>query len=101
VSGLTYRGTFPGVDDIKDYYYFDLSAERSVVLDLTNIPSGRDYNLILRNAGLDEVGYAGTPGNVNEHIETGILAPGRYYIQVYRYSGDGSTQPYNVRVIYQ
>ncbi len=101
VSGLTYRGTFPGVDDIQDYYYFDLPAARSVVVDLTNIPTGRNYNLIVRNGNLDEVGYEGTPGNVDEHLEIPILAPGRYYIQVYRYSGPGSTQPYNLRVIYQ
>ena len=100
VSGLTYHGTFPGVNDVKDYFYFDLLTARSVVVDLTNIPSGRDYNLIVRDAGLGEVGYAGTPGNVSERITTAILAPGRYYIQVYRYSGAGSNEPYNLRVTY-
>jgi len=102
VSGLTYHGTFPGVNDVKDYFYFDLPTARSVVVDLTNIPPGRDYNLILRDADLDPpVGYSGETGNTNEHIPAVILPPGRYYIHVFRYSGAGSTQPYNLRVVYQ
>jgi len=101
VSRLTYYGTFPGVDDIQDYYYFDMPTARSVVVDLTNIPAGRDYNLLLRDASLTQIGYKGTTGNANEHLTTDSLPPGRYYIQVYRYSGVGSTEPYNLRVIYQ
>ena len=57
VSGLTYYGVFPSGADVQDYYYIDLSAAHAVELWLTNIPAGQDYNLVLRNALLQTVGY--------------------------------------------
>jgi hypothetical protein len=101
VSGLTYYGTFASATALKDYFTFDLSASHSVDLVLSNIPSGRNYDIILRNASLAQVGYSALPGNSAEHILTGALPPGRYYVQVYRFSGDGSEQPYHLRVIYE
>jgi hypothetical protein len=101
VSGLTYYGTFTQEADIKDYFYFDLSARHSVELELRNIASGRNYDLVLRDANLMDVGYSALPGNANEHILTVALPVGRYYVQVYRFSGAGSDQPYNLRVVYE
>ncbi|HSJ53962.1 MAG TPA: PPC domain-containing protein [Anaerolineae bacterium] len=101
VSGLTYYGTFPDAADLKDYFYFDLGATHSVELQLTNIASGQNYDLILRNSSLEDVGYSALPSNLNEHILIPALPAGRYYVQVYRYSGAGSDQPYNLRVVYE
>jgi hypothetical protein len=103
VSGLTYFGRFLSNPTALeyDYYYFDLPATGRVELWLRNIPSGQDYNLVLRDENLEpEVGYSGNRGNVNEHIVTDNLPAGRYYIQVWNYVGNGSTQPYQLQVTY-
>ena len=98
VPNLVYYGTFPNSDDVDDYFFFDLSAPRRVEIWLSNIPSGHNYNLVLRNAALAVIGYSAQPGNTAEHIKTtGDLPPGRYYIQVYHYSSGGSMQPYHLK----
>jgi hypothetical protein len=101
VSGLTYLGRFPSREDGNDYYYFDLPAAGRVELWLRNIPSGEDYNLVLRDVNLEPpVGYSGNRGSANEYILNDNLAAGRYYVQVWNYVGNGSTQPYQLQVIY-
>ncbi|HDQ71708.1 MAG TPA: hypothetical protein ENN19_06380, partial [Chloroflexi bacterium] len=100
VSGSTYYGLLPA-DDVQDYFYFDLSAAHSVELWLTNIASGEDYDVYLRDASLSIVRASAQAGNVDEYFLTGDLQPGRYYIQVYNDSASGSTQPYHLRVLYE
>ena len=95
---LVYYGTFPNGDDVDDYYFFDLSTARRVSLWLTNIPSGHNYDLILRDASLTQKGYSGNLSNSDEYIRTdNILSAGRYYIQVFHRSSGGSTQPYHLK----
>ena len=97
VPTLVYYGTFPNAGDVSDYYFFDLSAAYRVEIWLMNIPAGQNYNLVLRDASLTEIGYSAQPGNTDEHISTSQdLPPGRYYIQVYHFSSGGSTQPYQI-----
>jgi hypothetical protein len=98
-SNEIYYGTMP-VGDTNDYFYFDLSTSGNVELWLTNIPGGCDYDLVLRDAALTQVGYSGNVGGADEHITTGTLSPGRYYIQVYHRSTAGSSEPYNLRAVY-
>jgi hypothetical protein len=100
-SGSTYYGIFPSPTDPKDYFYFDLPAAHTIELWLTHIPAGQDYNLVLRDASLAEKGYSANPGTADEHILTGVLPAGRYYIQVFNYSGPGSAQPYYLRGMWQ
>jgi len=99
ISDQTCYGTLP-VGDTNDYYYLDLSTSGSVELWLTYIPSGCDYDLVLRDTGLNLVGYSGNIGDANEHILAGALSPARYYVQVYHRSTAGSSQPYHLRVVY-
>ncbi len=99
-SGSTYYGLFPA-DDIKDYFYFDLFVAHSVELWLTNIASGEDYDVYLRNANLAEVAKSEETGSMDEHIFIGTLSPGRYYIHVHNYNQGGSTQPYHLRIVYE
>jgi hypothetical protein len=101
VSGLTYYGTFPGTDDVKDYFFFELSASHRVRIWLTNIPAGRNYDLVLRKPDATAVGYSLQGGNANEYIDISSLPQGLYFVQVYRTSGAGSSQPYHLRAIYQ
>ncbi len=99
-SGETYYGLFPA-DDIQDYFYFDLSTAHSVELWLTNIASGEDYDLYLRDVNLKIVGKSEEGDNANEYVSVDNLPTGRYYIQIYPRDPSGSTQPYHLRVVYE
>jgi hypothetical protein len=105
VSGLTYYGTFPETDpeedQRKDYFFFELTASHRVQVWLTNIPAGRNYDLVLRRGDTSAVEYSVELGNADEYINVPSLAPGLYYIQVYRTSGAASSQPYHLRVVYE
>jgi hypothetical protein len=103
VSGLTYFGTFPSPADSRDYFTFKLSSPHQIELWLTNIAAGQNYDLVLRNAALSLKGYSGNLGNSNEHILTGVLPAGTYYIQVYRNpnSSGGSSQAYHLKAVYE
>jgi hypothetical protein len=100
ISGLTYYGRLPSGADLQDYYYIDLLVPHSVELWLTDIPSGQNYDLVLRDAGLVRIGYSANWGNVGEHILTGFVPAGRYYIQVYNRGGGGSSQPYRLSTVH-
>jgi hypothetical protein len=102
VSDLTYRGTFPDPAEFdKDYFTFQLLNFHTVDVWLTNIASGQDYDIALRNADLEEIARSDDWGQVDERISTGVLSPGRYYVQVYHYDSGGSTEPYHLRVAYE
>lgn len=98
-SGLRYYGVLAGASDQQDYFYFELATSRNAELWLTNMASGQDFNLVLRDATLGIVGYSGQAGNADEHIAITALAAGRYYLQVRRVTGD-SSQPYHVRGVW-
>ncbi|MFN2284608.1 MAG: Ig-like domain-containing protein, partial [Anaerolineae bacterium] len=100
ISGLTYYGRFSSGEDQKDYFFVHLQSAQSVELWLSNIAAAQDYDLTLRNAALQVVAHSGELGNANEYIRTATLPAGWYYIQVYNRSGNGSTQPYHLRVVY-
>jgi len=99
LSNATYYGAMP-VGDINDYFYFDLSISGDAELWLTNIPGGCDYDLVLRDAALAQVGYSGNVGSADEHITTSALPPGRYYVQIYHRSAAGSSTQYHLKVVY-
>ena len=99
LPGLRYYGMLSSTDDRNnDYFYLDLLSAGPVELWLTNMASGQDFNLVLRNASLNMVasGYSGNLGNADEHILSGALPAGRYYVQVNRVTGD-SAKPYHLR----
>jgi hypothetical protein len=101
VSGLIYYGAFPSETDRQDYYYIDLFVAHSVELWLTNIPAEHNYDLVLRDASLKDIEYSGALDNASEHILTGLLPPGRYYIQVYHRSSGGSAEPYHLSTTFE
>jgi len=100
ISSAVYSGTFTHTADLKDYFYFDLSIAHSVEVWLTNIPEGCDFDLALRDADENLLAYSNNYGSAAEHIVTGTLPPGRYYIQAYYYQ-TGCTPPYHLRVVYE
>lgn len=100
-SGQTYLGVMSGAADVSDYFSFQLSTSHTVEIWLTQIAAGHNYNLTLRDANLNVVKHSGNLNNQNEYILTGNLSPGTYYIQISNSSGTNSTQPYNLRTIYE
>ncbi|MCP4423167.1 MAG: hypothetical protein GY803_01610 [Chloroflexi bacterium] len=101
VSGRTYSGTFPSIDDEKDYFSIILPQANVIKIWLTNIPDGEDYDLILRDTNLSILADSVNVGNQSEYIETSVQPAGLYYIQVYNYKDTGNAQPYHLIVVYQ
>ncbi|MCL1816479.1 MAG: pre-peptidase C-terminal domain-containing protein, partial [Clostridiales bacterium] len=69
-----------------DYYKFTLTSTSSVTVNLSNIPSGCDYDLKLHNSAGTQVGISTAASNNPETI-TMTLNAGTYYIQVYPWTG--------------
>ncbi len=94
-QGTTIMGRLPDGDN-DDLYQMDVSAQSRVVIDLTAVPAGTDYNLYLYSydQSLTLVDYSGELGTSDEHIEVD-LAPGTYYVRVYPFQGR-SNEPYNL-----
>lgn len=85
--------------DPDDFYFIDLSAGATLTLDLTNLPTGTDFDLFLYNAsGGNPIAQSRNTGMVPERIVKAITA-GRYYIRVFPYEGR-SSQPYRLRVVW-
>lgn len=75
--------------DPDDYFYLDLAAATTLVLDLTNLSAGTDYDLVLYNAAGGEVVASRNYGTAAERIARGVTV-GRYFVRVYPYSGRSS-----------
>ncbi|MCA9996646.1 MAG: hypothetical protein KDE56_12895 [Anaerolineales bacterium] len=102
LANVIYQGTMSSPADSSDYYAFRLYQPGTAELVLSQIPAGHNYNLILRNAALEVLpgGNSGNIGNADEHIGPLHLPAGLYYIQIFNRSQSGSTQPYQLRVVY-
>lgn len=79
-------------DDPKggdDYYYVDLVAGQTIKIDLTHIPDGADYDMVLYDKQILTTGDAPElrkskqPNNSDEHMTYLVPASGRYYLRIY------------------
>ncbi len=80
----------------KDFYCYDVCVTGYLELDLTNIPSGCDYDLRLYklsntlNTSYEELSFdnyyaiSNKGGSVDEHLEVRVT-PGTYYVVVYSF----------------
>ena len=83
--------------DPNDYYFVELPAGTTLTLNLTNIPAGVDYDLLLYDVtGGDPIAQSRGYGTTPEHIEM-ALESGRYFVRVDPYQGR-SLQPYRLSV---
>lgn len=100
VSGTTCFGALPSGDP-KDYFYITLTDPHTVEAWLTNIPSGQDDDLVLRDNTLSQLIWANNIGNSDEHILSAVLQSGKYYVQVVPAAGSSeSTGVYQLNVVY-
>ena len=85
--------------DPDDYHFVDLAATTTLVLDLTHLPAGTDYDLFLYSTtGGSPIAQSRNTGTAPERISIS-LAAGRYYVRVYPYTGR-SSQPYLLSLIH-
>lgn len=82
--GTTLTGYLP-TDDQRDVYR--IRVERNpVVVDLTNIPSGTDYDLFLYDATRQLRAESREEGQHDERIQIDLPA-GTYYVDIFAYRG--------------
>jgi hypothetical protein len=72
--------------DPDDYYFVTLSAAGTLSVDLTGIPAGTDFDLLLYNSSGAAIAESRKPGAQAEQIRRSVQA-GRYYVRVHPYSG--------------
>ena len=65
------------------------------MLDLTNLPAGTDYDLVLYNAAGSQLAASRNYGNAAERISRGVSV-GRYFVRVYPNGAARSSQAYRL-----
>ena len=83
--GNTYYATIHNTSDV-DYYKLTTSSSSVLTINLSNIPSGTNYNLELYNSSNTRVAYSLNSGTTAETI-TYTASAGTYYIKVFSASG--------------
>jgi hypothetical protein len=87
-------GSLPDGDS-GDYYRFLVAASGEYRIELEDIPSGRDYDLLLYDFAGQLVSSSQLPGNLKETITIGLAAE-QYVLRVYPSTGR-SEQMYRLR----
>lgn len=83
--------------DVYDTYYFDLFDTRPIVVRLTEIPQGSEYNLAVYSSNKLLWGEGNNPGSQDEAVPLTLTA-GRYYIVVHRAFPAGPPNTANYRI---
>ena len=84
-----------------DWYFFDAPAGKTMVIDLSGIPAGADYDLYLFDANVHYVGSSVNSGNAPEHIAHSTGSGGRYYIRITEYRKSPAQDSYLLRAVFQ
>ena len=98
-SGTDYNSCI-WTDSDEDYYRLNITTLGNIVVDLTNIPAGTDYDLELYDGSYRLAGYSWRGSNHDEHIVFSPIRTGSYYLKVYSYSGSSQSQAYRLRATY-
>lgn len=99
VIGNERFGDFNDLQDRFDIYTFRIDTPRSVIIDLNQIPSGDNYDLLLYDSNKNLLAKSDEIGNLREQIRTDVLPTGDYYIYaVVRYKLPFMTGTYRVIV---
>lgn len=90
---------FTGPDDYFDVFFFQVPSPRTITINVSQIPSGSDYDLYAYNDNKFWRGSSINPGNLNENLSLNLGA-GRFYVVVTRkFPPPGSTpdtEPYRI-----
>ena len=81
--------------DPRDLYYFNAGGAATVTIDLTGLSGSADFGLYLWNeTGTTALAGSRKGAGQDEHITYNLLSAGRYYIDIYPWSGSG---PYTLQ----
>ncbi len=95
INGTSLYSTLHTHEDI-DYFKFDISSISGIEIDLTNIPSNTDYDIILYDSDGTQIAYSEYSSNSSENIKEDNLPAGKYYIKVYSFTGYSDSIAYKL-----
>lgn len=99
--GVRCRGSLAG-DGVSgdDWLYVNATAGKTLAVDLTDMPTGADYDLFVFDAELkDGAANPVVGGNGPEHVEIALRATGKYYIRVVVYTRAAGANTYSLRAV--
>ena len=82
----------------RDYFKFPVTAGQTISVDLTDIPTGTDYDLWLIDPNGNDVASSRNSNQADEHISHTAAVGGDYRVLVKSYSGYDAAHPYSLRV---
>jgi hypothetical protein len=95
-QGVAVNGSVAPTTDVNDIYRILVEQTGTVVVSLSNLPVGADYDLYLydERGGSGQIGVSNTPGSANEEIRVNVQNGRRYYIRVVslQYAGPNTYQ---------
>ncbi len=92
-----YFGNFPSLSDIDDLLFIQLHGPATVIISLTDIPNGTDYDLFLYNTVPKQIAESKKLANNPELIKKALPA-GKYYIRIHRGGSAPTPAKYKLRV---
>ncbi|KEO83012.1 hypothetical protein [Tumebacillus flagellatus] len=95
-------GTISTADDV-DWYFLtigSLQTSPTATFTLSNIPSGKDYDLMVYDQNNKLVGISTNAGNTDETVKFPIVPGATYYAKVYSYSGYSASSYYLLSLNY-
>ena len=87
-------------DSDVDWYRFSISTLGPVTIDLSNIPSGADYDIELFTGAELSLGGSWMSGNNDERIVFHPTQTGMYYLRIYSFIGSSQKQAYRLTLSY-
>lgn len=102
-SGSQRMGTI-GTDGDVDYYFLKIGSLQdspTATFTLSNIPSGKNYELKVYDQNNNPVGSSKNTGNTDKQIQFPIIPGATYYAKVYSTSGFSTTSFYLLSLNYE
>jgi hypothetical protein len=88
-----------GTDDDVDIFYFEATTTSPISVELTDIPSGSDYDVyVYFNSNV--VGQSENQNQSDESLEFRPASPGRFYVAVNSFRSSNDSEPYALTVDY-
>ena len=92
-------------EDPSDYFWFEAETDqRELVITLTNIPEGCDFDLYLYQKEENQykrIRHSIRWGNADEYLEFWPETGRKYWVRVIPYKGFSSTQKYHLEIWYK
>lgn len=84
----------------EDWYQLNVTTLGPITIDLSNIPSGMDYDIEFYTSAGRFIGGSWISGNSDEKVVFQPIQTGSYYVVIYSYSGSSQKQAYRLSLSY-